>query len=101
MMFEPIISQFPLPINRYFADISRVRFFRENTLLRVSPLFFLNRFRFCDFVHFSFEFDVILKNQSTRGPPTTLEPSLEHLSSHIHFVSLNLTLFSSLSLLWM
>ena len=39
---------------------------------------------------------MILKNLSTRGPHSTLELSLEHSSSHICFVSLTLTLFSSL-----
>ena len=30
-------------------------FKRENTLLRVSPLFFLNHFRVCDFVYFTLD----------------------------------------------
>ena len=38
---------------------------------------------------------MVLKNLSTRGPHSTLELSLEHSSSHICFVSLTLTLFSS------
>ena len=71
---------------------------RENTLLRVSPLFFLNHFRVCDFIHFYFGFGVILKNSSTRGSPITLELSLEHFSSHIRFVSLTFLLISFITM---
>ena len=98
---SPSLAHFPMHINSSSLDLFRVRILRENTLLRVSPLFFLNHFRGCDFVHFYFGFGVILKNPSTRGPHSTLELSLEHFSSHIRFVSLTLTLSSSLSLLWM
>ena len=80
-------------INSSFLDLFRVHFLRENTFLKVSPFFCLNHFRVCDFVHFYFGFGVILKNQSTRGSSTTLELSLEHFSSHIHFVSLTLSFF--------
>ena len=85
----PSLAHFPRPINICSLDVIRVQILRENTLLRVSPPFFLNHFRVCDFVHFYFGFGVILKNSSTRGPHSTVELSLEHLSSHIHFVSLN------------
>ena len=88
-------------INISFLDLFRVRVLRENTLLNVSYLLFLNHFRVCDFVHFYFEIFVISNNPSTRGPHSTFELSLKHSLFRIHFVSLSLTLFSSLSLLWM
>ena len=43
-------------------DISRVRFFKENTLLRVSPLFFLSYSRVFYFVPFYFGFGVDIEN---------------------------------------
>ena len=79
MVYVKSVQQ--LPINICILDLFRVGFLRENTLLRVSHLFFLNHFRVCDFVHFYFGFGVILKNPSTRGPHSTLEVSLEYFSS--------------------
>ena len=100
-IFGPLKAHFLKLINFGSLDLSKVQFWRKNTLLKVSPLFLLNHLRVCDFVHFYFGFGVILKNPSTRGPHSTLKLSLEHSSSHICFVSLTLTLFSSISLLWM
>ena len=52
----------------------------------------LEPLRVCVFVHLYLGFGVILKKPSTKGPHSNLEPSLEHFSSQIHFVSLTLTL---------
>ena len=53
--FEPIIGLFPLHINSSLLDLFRAGFLKENTLLTVSPLFFLNHFRVCDFVYFTLD----------------------------------------------
>ena len=55
-IFSPSLAHFPMLINMCILDFFRVRFFRENTLLRVSPPFFLNHFRVCDFSYFKFGF---------------------------------------------
>ena len=47
---------FHLCINICILDLRRVRFWKENTLLRVSPLFFLSHSRVFDFVPFYFGF---------------------------------------------
>ena len=84
---NPSFTYFPRIINTCSLDTSRVLILRENTLLRVSHLFFLNHFRVFDFVHFYFGFGVILKNLSTRGPHSSLELSLKHFSSHSLLIS--------------
>ena len=43
---------FHLRINICILDLMRVRFWKKNTLLRVSPLFFLSHSRVFDFVPF-------------------------------------------------
>ena len=57
---SPSLAYFPMHINSSSLDLFRVQILRENTLLRVSSLFFLNHFRVCDFVHLylGFEADI-------------------------------------------
>ena len=99
--FWPILSPFFHLLYMYMSETMRgFDFWWENTLFMVSPPF-LNHLGFVFIFIFYLVFGVILKKPSTRGPHSTLEPSLEYFSYQIRFVSLTLTLFSSLSLLWM
>ena len=59
-------------INSSFLDFFRVPILRETTLIRVSPLFFLNNFRVGDLVHFYFGFGVILKIYLIKGGPVAM-----------------------------
>ena len=60
--FGSIIGPFSVAyIYRCSLGIIRVWLWRENTLLRVSPLFFLSHHRVFDFVPFYFGFGLILK----------------------------------------
>ena len=59
---SPSFAHFPKPINICILDFIRVRFLRENTLLTVSPLLFLNHLGFFIFFCFALFLDLILKN---------------------------------------
>ena len=52
---SPSLAHFPNAKNICSLHLSRVRIWNENNLLRVSPLFFLNHLRVCDFVYFTLD----------------------------------------------
>ena len=87
--FWPILSPFFHLLYMYmFKTMRGFDFWWENTLLRVSPPFFLNHVGFVFLFIFYSGFGIILKTPSTRGPHSTLEPSLKNFSYQIRFVSL-------------
>ena len=53
-IFIPSLAHFPFSINICILDFMRVRFWKENILLRVSPIFSLIHSRVFDFIHFYF-----------------------------------------------
>ena len=54
----------------------RVSTLRENTLLSVSPLLFLNHFRVFDFLQFDFVFGANFEDLATRGSLAIVKKSL-------------------------
>ena len=63
-------------INSSLLDLLRVQFLRENTLLRVSPLFLLNHFLgFLVLLDLELLFEAELEDPTTRGYLVVVELS--------------------------
>ena len=72
---SPSVAYFPRLVNICILDLFRVRFLRENTLHRVSPIFFLNHFKFLDFLECHLVFGDF-EELATRGALAIVEQSL-------------------------
>ena len=76
LILSSSLAHFPRLINTCSLEMIRVPTLRENTLLRVSPLLFLNHFRVFDFIGFYFVFGADFEDLATRGLLATVEQSL-------------------------